>query len=338
MFPRISKIRINSSIFSGRFSFQTLHTFLRCFGLIPTNLKLKFSFLNYLYSLCLLSITAFVSIIGFYKMINVTIVWGPIKFFNTASLLGIVTVGSWVIIINSILRCNIYEKACKKFLNTDNLFENFSIEFSDRFLYKKNLITVSIFIFVPLLTDFLCFRMRGITNMLVPYLSSVHLPFIFINMNESRMINIFELLTARFAKFNQFFAVPQEQVYNCTLVSNCHRSCKFEIRNLSQIRKNLIIATNAFNSYFSPMLLTQIVVYFVIFICQTHAFVILLWTRKHISKEKWMVLYLIFWITSVAFRLIRLVRMSVLLMEEVTVFILSDLSLKNIFICNLFFR
>lgn len=308
-----------------------LNYVLKAVGLIPLNLKLRVSFPNYLYSVLLLCILISLSVRGIIKIYASMYTHNSVITLVTAhfQLLG-VTVASWVILVCAALRFRVYESAFEKLIQIEDvLFNKIDAETPKHGRIIKHLVRAIIFIFAAIFVD-CCVILQSGPKCYRRYMIAFHSAFIYIILSDGHAITIFELIKIRFQQVNDYFtnALRPNKTMDITslFIIPQYSLTKMRIKELSRIHCDLIGITSEFNSYFSPMLLLEIAVFFIISTCNAYNFFHVLTTRKPVEFNKPIAIHSICWTIVVLLKLIFLLKSSVSITKQVVLFVASQLS------------
>lgn len=295
---------------------------LKAVGLLPLNWKLPVTFPNYLYSVLVLCLLINFSIRGIVKIYATMHMHISVVTLVTAhfQLLG-VTVASWVILLCGVLRYRVYESAFEKLIKIEDvLFNKINVEVPKHGRIIKHLVRAIIFIFTAMIIDYFVILHHG-PRYFRRYMIAFHSSFIYIILSDGHAITIFELIKIRFQQVNNYFTNalrPNKALDVLSLfIIPQHNLTKMKIKELSRIHCDLIGITSEFNSYFSPMLLLEIAVFFIISTCNAYNFFYVLTNPNTVDFYKVTAVYSAYWTIGVFLKLIFLLKSSVSVTRQV---------------------
>lgn len=318
------KFKIENKVHpSVRSDLTKINYLLKAVGLLPLNWSLRFSFPNYLYSvlvLCLLVNFSVSDITKIYAATTHTHISTVTLVSAHFQLLG-VKVASWVILVSGIVRYRVYESAFERLIKIEHiLFDKINVQVPKHPRITKHFVYAIVIIFTAMTIDYFVLLHNG-PKYYRHYLIAFHSSFIYIILSDGHAITIFELIKTRFKQVNDCFtnALRPNKAHDhlSLFIIPQHNLTKTRIKQLSLVHCDLIGTTSQFNSYFSPMLLLEIAVFFIISTCNSYNFFYVLTSTKTIDFYKPTAIYSAYWTIGVFLKLIFLLKSAVSVTKQV---------------------
>lgn len=300
---------------------KVINYFLTFLGIIPLNLKSRWIFLKYLYLLFILCILLTSSIFGLILLLESDLLL-PSKILKLVIYTHLIclNMASWITIIFSNIRFQIYNSAIEKLTKIDNLLKNkLWVEIRNNLRNRKIVFSLLFFSFLLILLDYLLV-VHNSSDIFKFNFITCHVAFLVISSTDFRAVLSFKQIKNRFKCVNQYLLnitkIDRNLLFNTNFTISHYSLSKSKIKELAYVHSNLIKITKKLNNYFSPIFLIEIVIFFSISICHAYHFFYSI-TISITYKEQKYLFHNIYWIIVVYIKLSLLLKSSISIIEQV---------------------